>query len=259
VPLPRPLSRRLSQSIATASVAVLAGCGLPALPGPGATGDSPWAGTHVDRSSSTSATTGGTTGGPTAREARDALAALDRIPVKGRAPKTGYDRDRFGPAWTDDVDVRFGHNGCDTRNDILRRDLTRDVLKPGTHGCVVLSGHLADPYTGRQIDFVRGAATSTLVQIDHVVALGDAWVKGAQQLTDEDRRRLANDPLNLLAVDGKANSAKRDGDAATWLPSNKPFRCAYVTRQVEVKVRYHLWVTAAEKSAIGRILDACAP
>lgn len=182
---------------------------------------------------------------------------LATIPVKGRAPKTGYDRGLFGPAWTDDVDVADGHNGCDTRNDILKRDLTQVVFRPHTHDCVVASGVLVDPYTGRRIDFLRGPRTSVAVQIDHVVALSDAWQKGAQQLDDRQRRDLANDPLNLLAVDGPTNEAKRDGDAATWLPPNKGFRCRYVVLQTWVKARYHLWTTQAEHDAIARILTGC--
>ncbi|MFD6176307.1 MULTISPECIES: GmrSD restriction endonuclease domain-containing protein [unclassified Isoptericola] len=181
-----------------------------------------------------------------------ALAALDTLPVKGRAPKTGYTRDQFGPAWAD-VD----HNGCDTRNDILARDLRRTVTDPGTHDCIVLSGVLADPYTGRTIDFRRGQTTSTAVQIDHVVALSDAWQKGAQQLDGEVRRRLANDPLNLLAADGPTNAGKGDGDAATWLPPSKAFRCQYVARQVAVKQAYALWVTQAEHDAIESVLARC--
>jgi len=178
--------------------------------------------------------------------------------VKGRAAKTGYSRDAFGPAWTDDVDVSGGHNGCGTRDDVLRRDLTDERFKPGTHDCVVLAGRLADPYTGRTIAFVRGQSTSSAVQIDHVVALGNAWVTGAQQLSLAQRTALANDPLNLLAVDGPTNNAKRDADAASWLPPNKAFRCRYVARQVAVKGRYHLWVTAAEKAQIARVLAECA-
>ena len=145
-----------------------------------------------------------------------ALEALALLAVKGRAPKTGYEREEFGQAWAD-VD----RNGCDTRNDILRRDLTDTTLKQGTHGCMVLSGHLDDPYSATSIAFLRGEATSTAVQIDHVVALSDAWQKGAQQLTLERRTALANDPLNLLAVDGPLNAQKGDGDAATWLPPSK--------------------------------------
>jgi hypothetical protein len=185
------------------------------------------------------------------------LVKLASLAVKGRAPKTGYDRSRFGAAWTDDVTVPDGHNGCDTRNDVLRRDLVAERLKAGTRGCVVVSGTLADPYTGRTITFVRGRASSSKVQIDHVVALGDAWVTGAQQLTATERRTLANDPLNLLAVDGPTNSAKRDADAASWLPPNKAYRCTYVARQVAVKSRYRLWVTAAEKAQIARVLAGC--
>ena len=184
--------------------------------------------------------------------AGSALEQLETLPVKGRAPKTGYDRDQFGPSWAD-VD----RNGCDTRNDILARDLTAVVYKDGTKECVVASGTFADPYTGKTISFVRGNETSTAVQIDHIVALSDAWQKGAQQLTAEERRRLANDPLNLMAADGPANGAKSDSDAATWLPANKAFRCEYVARQVAVKVRYELWVTQAEHDAIAGVLDSC--
>lgn len=190
-------------------------------------------------------------------EVAASLAQLGTLAVKGRAPKTGYDRDLFGPAWTDDVDVAGGHNGCDTRNDILRRDLKDITFKAGTRDCVVLTGTLLDPYTGKIIAFQRGAGTSTAVQIEHVVALLDAWQKGAQQLSVEQRRNLANDPIELLAVDGPTNAAKGAGDAATWLPPNKRFRCRYVALQVAVKVRYRLWVTQAEHDAIARILDGC--
>ncbi len=173
-----------------------------------------------------------------------ARAALDSLPVKGRAPKTGYTRAQFGDGW-------LSKDGCDTRNIILNRDL-RDVVVDTK--CRVVKGILDDPYTGKRIAFVRGAE-SDAVQIDHVVALSNAWQTGAQQLTSAERVQLANDPLELLAVDGPANQAKSDGDAATWLPSNKAFRCQYVARQVAVKVRYRLGVTAAEKDAIARILD----
>lgn len=179
-----------------------------------------------------------------------ALATLDTLEVKGRAPKTGYDRALFGQAWAD-VD----RNGCDTRNDILARDLTDITYKDGT--CRVLTGTLDDPYTGRTINFVRGQDTSTAVQIDHLVALSDAWQKGAQQLSPERREQLANDPANLLAVDGPANMQKSDGDAATWLPANKSFRCTYVSKQIDVKAAYALWVTQAEKDAMVRILSNC--
>ncbi|MGX1792718.1 GmrSD restriction endonuclease domain-containing protein [Microbacterium sp. NPDC055312] len=178
-----------------------------------------------------------------------ALEVLATLPVKGRAAKTGYDRALFGQRWLD-VD----RNGCDTRNDILFRDLT-SVTRAGT--CRVISGTLTDPFTGRVIDFTRGQGTSALVQIDHVVALSDAWQKGAQQLTADQRATFANDPLNLLAVDGPANSQKGDGDAATWLPKNKGFRCAYVARQVAVKATYGLWVTQPEHDAIAAVLSAC--
>lgn len=189
--------------------------------------------------------------------ASPAAAQLAALPIKGRAPKTGYKRENFGEAWTDDNDVEFGRDGCDTRNNILQRDLTNQVIRNGTHGCIVESGDLADPYTGQNIHFVRGQKTSAAVQIDHVVALSNAWQTGAQQLSEQERINLANDPLNLIAVDGPANQQKSDGDAATWLPANKAFRCTYVERQIAVKTKYRLWVTQTEHDALAQVLASC--
>lgn len=177
-----------------------------------------------------------------------AMEALDALEVKGRAPKTGYARSEFGDGWEK-------QGLCDTRNSILARDMTEAVIDDE---CRVQKGILNDPYTGTVISFERGT-NSSAVQIDHVVALSDAWQKGAQGLSRDERVALANDPLNLLAVDGSANQQKSDGDAATWLPPNKAFRCQYVARQVAVKKKYHLWVTTAEKDAISRILGQCRP
>jgi len=175
------------------------------------------------------------------------ITLLDQLAVKGRAPKTGYSREQFGDGWRE-------VGSCDTRNIILARDLSSESV---SKDCKVLTGTLEDPYTGKTIYFKRGANTSDDVQIDHVVALSDAWQKGAGLLAYERRQTLANDPLNLLAVDGSANQQKSDSDAASWLPPNKQFRCQYVTRQVKVKAKYHLWVTAAEKAAILRVLSGC--
>ncbi|WP_336651564.1 MULTISPECIES: HNH endonuclease family protein [unclassified Leucobacter] len=181
---------------------------------------------------------------------RTAVEVLDAIPVKGRAPKTGYDRRAgFGDGWQDP-----DRNGCDARNDVLRRDLVDVSID---ERCRVLSGVLRDPYTGADIDFLRGERSSQAVQIDHVVALSDAWQKGAQALAREQRIAFANDPLNLLAVDGAANSRKGDGDAATWLPPERGFRCEYVARQISVKAAYGLWVTDAEGDAMRRVLASC--
>lgn len=189
-----------------------------------------------------------------------AAAALERLAVKGRAPKTGYARSQFGIAWTDDNGAMWGHNSLSTREDILSRDLSDISCKPRSAPrppCVVQTGVLHDPYTATAINFVRGEKTSPLVPIDHVVSLGDAWQKGAQQLSPAERINLANDPLNLIATTQAPNSAKRDGDSATWLPANKAFRCTYVARQIAVKLRYRLWVTTAEKAAIAGVLSKC--
>ena len=172
---------------------------------------------------------------------------LAKLIVKGRAPKTGYTREQFGADWT-------STNGCDTRNIILNRDLREVKLNDI---CQVVSGVLNNPYSGDIIQFVRGTNTSSAVQIDHVVALSDAWQKGAQSWTKTERITLANDPLELLAVGSAENQNKGDGDAATWLPPNKSFRCEYVARQIAVKYKYSLWVTLAEHDAIATVLSNC--
>ena len=174
--------------------------------------------------------------------------ALDTLPVKGRAPKTGYERAAFGPAWAD-VD----HNGCATRDDILARDLVATTVD--ADGCRIRAGWLSCPYTGHRIAYVRGDASE--VDIDHVVALSNAWQTGAFAWTDDKRTTFANDPDNLLAVEAAANRQKGDGDAATWLPRRD--RCGYVRRQIGVKQRYGLWVTPAEHDAIARVLATCPP
>ncbi len=184
--------------------------------------------------------------------AGSASATLKTLAVKGRAPKTGYTRQQFGRSWAD-----IDRDGCDQRNQVLARDMDRETFKAGTHDCVVLTGTLRDSYTGTTIAFTRGQGTSEKVQIDHVVALSDAWQKGAQQLDAATREKIGNDPLNLIAVDGPTNGRKSDGDAATWLPPDSRYRCAYVARQVAVKKKYKLWVTSAERDAIDRVLGTC--
>jgi hypothetical protein len=188
--------------------------------------------------------------GTGASPAPRAVDVLETLSVQGRGPKTGYAREAFGARWSD-VD----RNGCDTRNDVLNRDLGAKEWRPGTHECVVVAGVLHDPYTGRRLPFTKEHAEA--VQIDHVVALSDAWQKGAAQWDARRRLAFANDPLNLLAVDGPTNSRKSDGDAATWLPPQRSFRCRYVARMVAVKAKWHLSVTPAEHDAIARVLTRC--
>lgn len=173
---------------------------------------------------------------------------LASLPVKGRAAKTDYSREQFGGGWERIDD-------CDMRNYILARDMTETTFV--TPSCKVANGTLNDPYSGRNITFARGPETSDDIQIDHVVALSDAWQKGAQALTYEQRVALANDPLELLAVDGNLNQQKGDGDAATWLPPNKAYRCEYVARQIAVKKKYSLWVTRSEYDAMAGVLQGC--
>ncbi|MBR2795866.1 HNH endonuclease [Candidatus Saccharibacteria bacterium] len=178
--------------------------------------------------------------------ARLAVEVLEELEVKGRAPKTGYKREEFYGGWPT-VD------GCNLRQRILKRELGDTAV---LDGCTVVAGEFDEPYTGQHV-VLKDKIEVAKIQIDHVVALSDAWQKGARYQDYETRNKLATDPLNLLAVDGKANQGKSDGDAATWLPPNKKFRCQYVARQVSVKYKYGLWVTEAEKEAISRVLQNC--
>ena len=183
-----------------------------------------------------------------AQSYEDSISTLNSLEVKGRAPKTGYSRAQF-PHWSD-----LDRNGCDARNDILKRDLTEVVFKVGTRDCKVLSGVLLDPFSNKVLTFT---SVKSAVDIDHLVALSNAWQTGAAYFDRNTRSQIANDPVNLVAVDAKLNRQKGDGDAATWLPPNKAFRCEYVSRQVSVKAKYSLWVTPPEKDAILRVLSNC--
>jgi len=178
----------------------------------------------------------------------DALTVLNSLSVKGRAAKTGYTRAQF-THWSD-----LDRNGCDARNDTLKRDLTEVIYKAGTRDCKVISGLLLDPYSGKVITF---SSTKSTIDIDHVVALSNAWQTGAAYFDKTKRQQIANDPLNLLAVDFSLNRQKGDGDAATWLPPLKSYRCDYVARQIAVKAKYGLWVSQPEKGAIIKLLEKC--
>ena len=173
---------------------------------------------------------------------------LEKLEVKGRAPKTGYSRDEFYSTWPTE-------NGCNLRQRIIRRDFDESTL--ATDNCTVIAGTYYEPYTGTTKTFTERSQISSGIQIDHIVALSDAWQKGAQNLTADQRYNLATDPLNLIAADASANQGKSDGDAATWLPANKTFRCQYVARQISVKYKYSLWVTEAEKTAMKNVLANC--
>ncbi len=181
---------------------------------------------------------------------QESLAQLERLAVKGRAPKTGYKRTEFYDNWP-------LQDGCNLRQRILKRDFGETAVLDSDN-CTVISGTFYEPYKGEIRTFTEKKQISKGLQIDHIVALSDAWQKGAQQLSRRERFDLATDPLNLATVDSSANQQKSDGDAATWLPKNKSFRCQYVTRQISIKSKYSLWVTSAEKDAMKNVLNKCA-
>ncbi|GAA4677495.1 HNH endonuclease family protein [Gordonia humi] len=190
------------------------------------------------------------------REARAALAALSVLPE--RPPHdTAYDRGTFGSAWTDASDAPGAGNGCDTRNDILARDLEVTGRVP-IASCprAVSSGVLISPYTGRQIVFERGRS-SAAVQIDHVVALSYAWDLGAKDWSSTRRTRFANDPSNLLAVDGPSNMDKSDAEPAAWMPPLDGFACQYAVQVVTVLAAYGLPVDDPSRRVLERALAGC--
>ncbi|MEU9593451.1 HNH endonuclease family protein [Streptomyces sp. NPDC048193] len=180
----------------------------------------------------------------------EARRLIESLKTKGRGPKTGYDRDEFGYAWMDTADgVPLARNGCDTRNDLLRRDGQEVRFRSGSN-CVVIAMTLHDPYTGTTIEWRKQKASE--VQIDHVVPLSYSWQLGSSRWPESKRRQLANDPLNLIPVEGRANSAKSDSGPATWLPPSKGIRCAYAVRFAQVAVKYELAVTAPDRQAMLR-------
>ncbi|GEB49377.1 lipoprotein [Streptomyces cacaoi] len=175
---------------------------------------------------------------------------IDTLDERGRGPRTGYARERYGYAWMDTADgVPLAHNGCDTRNDLLKRDGSRLRFRSGSD-CVVVSMTLHDPYTGKDIDWKKERATE--VQIDHVVPLSYSWQMGAARWPESKRKQLANDPLNLLPVEGRANGAKSDSGPASWLPPDRTIRCAYAVRFAQVALKYELPVTGADKRMMTR-------
>lgn len=220
------MNRRAAAAIACIALVLLTACQVEPLSNPTGTG----------------------TGLAATSDRAAALRLIDRVDTAGRGPKTGYDRDEFGSGWLDDVDVAFGHDGCDARNDILARDLTGETFRAGTRSCVVETGKLDDPYTGTTISFTKAQATK--VQIDHVIPLSYAWQMGAARWSETKRREFANDPLNLMAVDGPTNGAKSDSGPASWLPPNKKIRCSYAVRIAQVSRTYGLPVTAADKATM---------
>lgn len=176
-------------------------------------------------------------------------AVVDRLPRTDRS-RVGYDRDEFGPAWAD-----ADGNGCDTRNDILARDLAS--LDIDADGCTVLAGVLDDPYTGTRIDFLRGQGTSAQVQIDHVIPLAAAWTGGADSWTGQERLEFANDPVNLEAVEGRANASKGDRLPGEWMPENRDYHCVYVARIAHLADRYGLAVTDLDADAMAATAADC--
>lgn len=178
-------------------------------------------------------------------KAGTALTALKQLPVKGSAPMTGYSREKF-PHWKD-----IDNDGCRSSDQAVKLHANVELKNK----CREVAGVMTDPYSGQEIRW--GSSRVKIVDIDHVVALGNAWVSGAWQMTQDVRQNIANDQLNLLPVRADLNRQKGDSNAASWLPPNKSFRCQYVSRQIAVKKKYGLSITSAEATAMGDVLNTC--
>ncbi|MGW8351720.1 HNH endonuclease family protein [Streptomyces wedmorensis] len=184
----------------------------------------------------------------TAEDRAEARKLIEELSTKGRGPKTGYDRDKFGYAWMDTADgVPLARNGCDTRNDLIRRD-GQELRFRADSDCVVIAMTLDDPYTGMTIQWRKQQASE--VQIDHVVPLSYSWQMGSSRWPKNKREQLANDVLNLIPVQGRANSAKGDSGPASWLPPEEQVRCSYAVRFAQVALKYGLAVTRADKATM---------
>lgn len=193
---------------------------------------------------------------PTVAPGEDVLAGIAEIPARVRG--NDYRRDAFGDSWTDDTTAPGGHNGCDTRNDILDRDLI-DKTYVAISRCptAVATGKLFDPYTNAAVAFTRGNQTGASVQIDHLVPLALAWDLGARHWTDDMRVRFANDPANLLAVSGGANQDKGDKQPSLWMPPNAAFHCQYAVQYIEVLRGYRLPVDAPSAPVLREAARTC--
>ncbi len=193
---------------------------------------------------------------PTVAPGVDVLAGIAVVPV--RVHRYDYRRAAFGEAWTDDNDAPGGYNGCDTRDDILNRDLV-DKTYVSIKRCpdAVATGILHDPYTNATIDFQRGAKVGASVQIDHIAPLAYGWDQGAWNWTQEMRVRFANDPANLLAVQGQANEDKGDKGPALWMPPNTAFHCQYAMQFIAVLRGYGLPVDAPDATALREAAETC--
>ncbi|GAA1696880.1 hypothetical protein GCM10009745_48750 [Kribbella yunnanensis] len=234
------MSRRLL-AVVCLIPAVLAGCTL--------------AGADPGSTTSTSKPAPTSSGSPGTRKA--IAAALPQVRVLGERPEVaGYRRDQFGKAWSDDHAGLGGHNGCDTRNDVLAAQLQKPTYR-GKSRCVVIAGTLvSDPYTGRRLEFRKAKAAE--IQIDHVYPLSRAWDMGAASWPKQRRVDFANDEaMNLIAVDGPANASKGDSGPGEWFPINRDYRCTYALRYLQVAHKWSLPITTADRNSIKSISHLC--
>lgn len=180
-----------------------------------------------------------TTTAPTTQS--DAQALVDQLTVAPEGSGAGYDRDLFDH-WID-VD----HDGCHTRCEVLEAEKRYDL--PG-----LPQGGWLSIYDGYSTD------DASELDVDHVVALSEAWRSGADRWDANRRRAFANDldePDALIAVTASTNRSKSDRDPASWQPPNSGAWCQFGLGWVRVKIKWELTADDAEVRALRNILRGC--
>jgi hypothetical protein len=170
---------------------------------------------------------------------------LKTLPVSPEYP-SGYDRDLF-KHWSDADKDCFN-----TRAEVLQLETSTKTSHSST--CTIKNGKWYSPYDN--VTLVEAGK----LDVDHVVALKEAWDSGAKKWDSRSREAFANDlgyAGSLIAVSLGSNRSKSDRDIAEWLPTNASYRCTYVAVWVSVKWRWSLTVDAAEKTAISNVLKGC--
>lgn len=146
----------------------------------------------------------------------------------------GYERESFG-GWSP-------LGGCTTREHVIAAQLA----EPAPACDLPRHATGADPYTG-------GTFTVGDTEVDHIFPLSAAWDAGAHAWSDARRHAFANDPANLVAVDGSVNQEKSDLMPSQWSPGDRSARCWYARRLADVAASYQLSLSGEDRRALRRM------
>ncbi len=159
-----------------------------------------------------------------------------------------YSRDSLPTDWKD-----LDGNGCNTREDILKKYTSEYTGR--FDGCKIKSGKFYDYYNGKFLRYDKSVDTGGGIQIDHIVAIGNAWISGGYKWGKDEWISYINDEEVLIPTSSKTNREKSDKDITEWKPANNSYLCTYAEKQVEIKDKYKLTVTEKEKAELKSILN----